>query len=101
MLQHPKICAFKASSSLRVNPPKSISLSWSCVILSSFLFVSALSVFDLSINAAISLGSNISFFSNSETCFTSVTTFSGFCFVSFFVSIFLTVFSGNGNDSGF
>ena len=41
-----------------------------------------------------------SFFSNSDTCFTSSSSSSGFCLFSFFVSIFFTVFSGNGTASG-
>ena len=65
-----------------------------------FLSTSALSSLDLSINAAILLGSNNSFFSNSETCLTSLSTLSGFCFFSCFVSIFFTVFSGSGIASG-
>jgi hypothetical protein len=59
------------------------------------------SILDLSIKAAMLLGSNKSFFSNSDTCFTSLSTFSGFCLVSFFFSIFLTVLSGRGIASGF
>ena len=44
------------------------------------LSVLAIFSFDLSISAAISVGSNISFFSNSETCFTLLSSFTGFCF---------------------
>jgi hypothetical protein len=69
--------------------------------LSNFFVVSALSTFDLSINAAILLGSNKSFFSNSETCLTSVSTFSGFCFLSLISLIFSTFSSGRGTASGF
>ena len=101
MLQHPKICAFKASSSLKVSPPKSTSLSWSWVTLSSFLFVSELSTLDLSINAAILLESNSSSFSNSEICLTSVSFFFGFCFLSLIFLIFSIFSSGNGTASGF
>ena len=64
MLQHPKICAFKASSSLNESPASSTFLSWDCVTLSVVLIVSASSSLDLSINAAILFGSNNSFFSN-------------------------------------
>jgi hypothetical protein len=58
------------------------------------------SSFALSINFAILSRSTNSFFSNSETCFTSSSNLSGFCLLSFFVSIFFTVFSGNGIASG-
>ena len=76
-------------------------LSWSWVVLSNFLSVSALSTFDLSINAAILSGSNKSFFSNSETCFTSVSIFFGFCFSSLISLIFSNFSLGNGTASGF
>jgi len=67
--------------------------------MSSFVFkTSALSSFDLSIKAAILFGSNKSFFSNSDTCLTSSSTFSGFCFFSSFVSTFFKVLSGSGNS---
>ena len=66
-----------------------------------FLITVALSSLDLSIKAAILFGSNKSFFSNSDTCLTSLSTFSGFCFFSSFVLIFLTVLSGSGIDSRF
>ena len=101
MLQHPKIWAFRASSSFNESPLGSAFLSWDCVTLFVVLFVSAKFSLDLSINAAILFGSNNSFFSNSETCLTSVSIFSGFCFFS---SIFFTfsIFSfGNGTASGF
>ena len=101
ILQQPKIWAFKASSSFSVRPTLLRSLFWDCVILSVFLLVSENSSFDLSINAAMLFGSNSSFFSNSETCFTSSSSFSGFCFFS---SIFLTFSmfsSGSGTESGF
>ena len=100
MLQHPNICALRASSSLSVRPVFSIFLSWSWVI-SSFVFkTSALSSFDLSIKAAILFGSNKSFFSNSDTCLTSLSIFSGFCFFSSLVSTFFKVLSGSGIASG-
>ena len=100
MLQHPNICALRASSSLSVRPVFSTFLSWSWVM-SSFVFkTSALSSFDLSIKAAILFGSNKSFFSNSDTCLTSSSTFSGFCFFSSFVSTFFKVLSGSGIASG-
>ena len=41
-------------------------------------------------------GSNKSFFSNSDTCFTSLSTFSGFCFFSSLVFNFFTSLSGKG-----
>jgi hypothetical protein len=56
---------------------------------------------DLSIKAAILLGSNKSFFSNSEICLTSVSTFSGFCFSSLIFFIFSIFSSGNATASGF
>jgi len=65
-----------------------------------FLISSALSIFALSINFAILSKSTNSFFSNSDTCFTSSSNLSGFCLFSFFVSIFFTVFSGKGTASG-
>ena len=71
MLQHPNICAFSASSSLKDNPILSILFCWSWVILSVFFDVSEDSILDLSIKAAILFGSNSSFFSNSDTCLTS------------------------------
>jgi hypothetical protein len=58
------------------------------------------SSFALSINFAILSKSTNSFFSNSETCFTSSSNLSGFCLLSIFVSIFFTVLSGNGIASG-
>ena len=65
-----------------------------------FFIVSALSTLDLSIKAAILFGSNNSFFSNSETCLTSLSIFSGFCLSSFIFSTFLGLSSGIGTASG-
>ena len=66
-----------------------------------FFKVSAVFSLDLSINAAIWLGSKISFFSNSETCLICSLTSSGFCFflTIFFFSLFKS--SGKGILSGF
>ena len=100
MLQQPKICAFKASSSLSVKPDKFIDLSCDCVTLLDLMFVSAKFSLDLSISAAISVGSKISFFSNSETCFTLLSSTSGFCLSSVFL-ILSTFWSGKGMASGF
>ena len=63
------------------------------------LSVSAIFSFDLSISAAISVGSNISFFSNSETCFTLLSSFTGFCFSSGFFNFTISL-SGRGIESG-
>ena len=78
ILQQPNICAFKASSSLKVNFEKSIESSWDCEILSFFSIVSPIFSLDLSIKAAILFGSNNSFFSNSEACFIFVSSIFGF-----------------------
>ena len=99
MLQHPNIWAFNASSSLKVNPTLFNDLSWDWVILSDFISTSARFSLDLSINAAISVGSKISFFSNSDTCFTFVSSTSGFCLSSTCL-IFSTFWSGIGIASG-
>ena len=76
-------------------------LSWAWVTLSVLLTLSASSTFDLSIKAAILLGLNSSSFSNSETCLTSLSIFSGFCLSSLIFSNFLFFSSGNGIASGF
>ena len=101
MLQQPKICAFSASSSFSVNPAKFMLESWDWVTLSVFFVVSAISSFDLSINAAIEFGSNISSFSNSETCLISSSIFLGFCFFSSIFFTFSLFLSGSGTASGF
>ena len=66
-----------------------------------FLLVSAVSSLDLSIRAAILFGSNNSSFSNSDTCLTSLSIFSGFCFFSSNFSTFSIFSSGKGIASGF
>ena len=76
-------------------------ISWDWVILSVVLVVLETSSLDLSIKAAILFGSNNSFFSNSETCFISVSIFSGFCFFSLIFFTFSIFLSGVGIESGF
>ena len=58
------------------------------MILSSFLFVSPKSSFDLSINAAILFGSKSSFFSNSDTCLTLESSVLGFAIASYNLGLF-------------
>ena len=80
MLQQPNIWALKASSSERVKPVANEFLSVLCVNLLNFLASTACSSLALSINAAISLVSISSFFSNSEDCLIWGFISSGFCF---------------------
>ena len=63
--------------------------------------VSAKFSLDLSIRAAMLLGSNNSFFSNSETCFALLSSIFGFCFSFSTFWIFSISWSGNGIASGF
>jgi hypothetical protein len=100
ILQQPNIWAFKASSSLKVKLGVVEFLSSLCVILLLLSVVSAFSILDLSIKAAISSGLNSSFFSNSDACFISVSIFFGFCFLVFIFFCFSTL-SGSGIASGF
>ena len=99
MLQQPNIWALRASSSLNVRPDNFILSSCDWLTLLDFSTVSAKFSLDLSIKAAISVGSKISFFSNSDTCFTLLSSTFGFCLSSFF-TIFFTSLSGMGIASG-
>ena len=63
---------------------------------STFLFVSPKSSLDLSIKAAILLGSNNSFFSNSDACLTFVSSKLGFVFSVFVTNFFSFLISFEG-----